>query len=408
MTSGPTHRPKLRPGITGAQDGDPRFIYLFDELRITRQPLKLTQIEFLCIRMFNGRRSLRDVQNEIMRINGGVLIPIDPIEQLVQRLDEFLFLDNDRFRDRLFGPDRQPVCIGCYPPEPKKIQKLFNSLFTSPDGPGLPGEPGCRIANEGRVRAVLVPHMDYARGGATYGWGFKEIVERTDASLFVVIATSHYSPERFTLTRQNFLTPLGKVETDQAYVDALEAEYGEGLFNDPVAHLPEHSVELEVVLLQHLFEGKRPIRIVPLVVGSFGDCVQAEAQPKNRGDIKRMIAALRKVEADCKEPVCYVISGDLAHIGPKFDDPEPVHKDQLEVSKSQDMALLDCAERVDVNGYFEVIAKEQDARRICGLPPTYTTLEALQPGKGRLLHYGRYIDPRGFESVSFASMAFAE
>ena len=46
-----------------------------------------------------------------------------------------------------------------------------------------------------------------------------------------------------------------------------------------MAHLPEHSIELEVVLLQYLYEGKRPFRIVPLVVGSFHDCVDSGTEP---------------------------------------------------------------------------------------------------------------------------------
>jgi AmmeMemoRadiSam system protein B len=120
-----------------------------------------------------------------------------------------------------------------------------------------------------------------------------------------------------------------------------------------------------------------------------------------------MINALRKVEAERKESICYVISGDLAHIGPKFEDPAPIDESQLRQSHAGDMAILECARRADMNGYFDVIARERDRRRICGLPPTYTTLSAFKPSSGKLLHYGRYVDPDGFESVSFASMAFA-
>jgi hypothetical protein len=33
-------------------------------------------------------------------------------------------------------------------------------------------------------------------------------------------------------------------------------------------------------------------------------------------------------------------------------------------------------------------------------------LEALRPAGGKLLHYDQYVHPGGYESVSFASMAF--
>src|SRR5262249_3009125 len=120
----------------------------------------------------------------------------------------------------------------------------------------------------------------------------------------------------------------------------------------------------------------------------------------------RMIAALRKVEAATPEPICYIISGDLAHIGPKFGDELPVHDGQLDHSRRQDHELIRQAEAVDLAGYFQVIAAEQDVRRICGLPPTYTVLDAIQPGTGKLLHYDQYVHPHGYESVSFASVAF--
>jgi AmmeMemoRadiSam system protein B len=282
------------------------------------------------------------------------------------------------------------------------LRRQLRKFFTGNDGPGLPREK----KPDGKLRAALIPHVDYARGGHTFAWGFKELFERTDASLFVVIGTSHHSAHRYTLTRKNFKTPLGIVPTDQQYIDRLVAHYGHGLFDDEICHLPEHSIELEVVFLQFLYEGRRPIRIVPLVVGPFQDSVEAGSLPALRPDVARMVEALRKVEAETEEPICYVVSGDLAHIGPKFDDPEPVAEPLLTHSREQDQAILRQAEAADPAGFFQVIADEGDRRRICGLPPTYTLLEAIRPRRGKLLHYDQYVHPLGHESVSFASVAF--
>src|SRR5262249_23711645 len=156
------------------------------------------------------------------------------------------------------------------------------------------------------------PHMDYTRGGSVYGHGFRELFDKTSARLFVIIATSHYSASRFTLSRQNFLTPLGEAETDRNYVHRIATIYGDEAFDDPFAHFPEHSIELEVVLLQYLYEKHRPFRIVPLLVGSFGDAVQESSSPDRCEDIMRMVEALKVAEAKCEEEVCYIISGDLA------------------------------------------------------------------------------------------------
>src|SRR5262249_8204387 len=143
-----------------------------------------------------------------------------------------------------------------------------------------------------------------------------------------------------------------------------------------------------------------------LLVGSFHDCVLSGVPPRAQDDIGRMIEALRQVEAETPARICYLISGDLAHIGPKFGDAHPVAEPVLKHSHTQDQAILRQAESADPTKFFRVIADEGDSRRICGLPPTYLVLEAAQPEKGRVLHYGRYVHPRGHESVSFASVAF--
>ena len=80
----------------------------------------------------------------------------------------------------------------------------------------------------------------------------------------------------------------------------------------------------------------------------------------------------------------------------------------LAASREQDQGILKQIERADPKGYFETIAAEDDARRICGLPPTWLTLAAARPKKGRVLHYQQYAHPQGHESVSFAAAAFYE
>jgi hypothetical protein len=396
-------RPCLRRGLAAAQDeSDPRFIVVWDPYRLSNRPQRLSLIEFCCVQLFDGERSLRDIQAEAMRVLGGELLPLEVFRALVQRFDEALFLESPRLREWLASPVREPSCIGCYEGEPRALREQLRGLFTGPGGPGLPG----RAPINNRLRAALLPHIDYHRGGVGYAWGFKEVVEHTDASLFVIVGTSHYSSHRFTLTRKHFKTPLGVVPTDQDYADRLVAGYGDGLFDDELAHIPEHSIELEVVVLHYLYENRRPIRIVPLVVGTFGDCTETGQSPREQDDIARMIAALRRAEEATPEPVCYLISGDLAHIGPKFGDSKPLDPDWLNHSRSQDQALLRHSEEVNAAAYFDSIALERDRRRVCGLPPTYTVLEAVRPARGKVLHYGQYVHPRGYESVSFASVGF--
>jgi MEMO1 family protein len=408
--------PRLRRHIQRIRDPrQPHLGYLVDELRQCPQPVQLPLEEYLCMPWFNGERTLREIQRAAWRINGDEMLPLERLIDLTRRLEEALLLDGPRWQQHIERPVREPVCIGCYDGDPGILSSQVKELFTRRGGPGLP-EPCTQPSKsrgggqgwKGRIRAALIPHIDYARGGVTYAWGFKEVFEHTDASLFVIVGTSHYSSNRFTLTRKNFKTPLGTVPTDQEFIDRLVRHYGDGLFDDELqAHLPEHSIELEVVFLQWLYSQGKPIRIVPLVVGSFHDAILLGCPPSALEDIERMGQALRCAEAETHEPICYIISGDLAHIGPKFNQGQvPVTKQDLAHSREQDLVLLERLEQADTMGFFQTLAQEKDARAICGFPPAFTVLEAIQPQHGKVLNYDRYVHPLGHESVSFASMAF--
>jgi AmmeMemoRadiSam system protein B len=391
--------PRLRSGVAAARDAaDPHVIVLYDELRISRQIVRISPREFTWLQWFDGTNSLGDVRSLAMPAESSGL---DLLQALVTKLEEATFLDGPTFRQVFTGPIREPSCIGCYEGDAEALRKQLAGYLANC---GTAKRPKHR--KRGRLRALLAPHIDYARGHESYAWGYRDLPSHTDASLFVIVGTSHYSGERFSLTRQDFRTPLGVAPVDQPFVDRIVEHYGDGLFDDPLAHIPEHSIELEIVWLQYLFEELRPIRIVPLLVGSFHDCIQMGRDPAGVPDIARMVEALERAEAAAGEPICYVISGDLAHIGPKFGDPDPVAEPFLKRSQSMDDEILAAAERADSAAYFRVIEGEKDARRICGLPPTWTVLRAARPDTGELLHYGRYVHPKGHESVSFASMAF--
>jgi AmmeMemoRadiSam system protein B len=404
-------RPQLRPRLAVAPEGRGAYV-ISDPLRLADRRVRVTMRELAWLRLFDGRRTLRDLHAEAMRFFDGQAVSLEVFTRFVQTLDDALFLEGPRFRvrlrEQLDNPIRPPSCTGSYGDEPGRLRRRLDSLFT---GPGGAGRPGPRQPDE-RFRAALIPHIDYERGGATYTWAFRELFERTPATLFVIVGTSHHSLHRFTLTRKHFRTPLGVALTDQSYIDRLVARYGDGLFDDELgAHSQEHSIELEVVFLQYLFPDT-PFRIVPLVVGSFHDCIATGIAPAENDDIGRMIQALRAVERETSEPICYIISGDLAHVGPYFGDPRPVSPSILAHSLRQDHALLhelgeeEKGKRPDLEGYFRVLAEERDARRVCGLPPTYTVLEAIQPSRGQMLHYDQYVDQDGQQSVSFASVVF--
>ena len=68
--------------------------------------------------------------------------------------------------------------------------------------------------------------------------------------------------------------------------------------------------------------------------------------------------------------------------------------------------LLKAVEEVDPEGFFEVICREGDRARVCGVSAIYALLQAMDAGRGELLKYDQAIEQEAQSLVSFAGMAF--
>src|SRR5262245_2643059 len=103
MTS--PERPRLRPGLAAARDpADRRYVFLWDQFRLTEYQARVTLLELDCLQLFDGTRTVHDVHSEAARSAGGKLMPLAPFESLVRRLEEALFLDGPKYRERLASP----------------------------------------------------------------------------------------------------------------------------------------------------------------------------------------------------------------------------------------------------------------------------------------------------------------
>jgi hypothetical protein len=99
-----------------------------------------------------------------------------------------------------------------------------------------------------------------------------------------------------------------------------------------------------------------------------------------------------------------VAAADLAHVGPRFGDAEPVSPEALARIRQEDEAMLRTVEAGDADAFFDNAARDGDARRVCGLSPVWTLLRATEGAAGELRQYGQWPDPQGV--VTFASVVF--
>ena len=284
------------------------------------------------------------------------------------------------------APLRPPAFAGAvYPGAPAELRRALDRWLALP--------PAASAAPAPPPRLLVAPHIDYPRGAAGYAHAYRALAA-SPAELFVVFGTAHATPARpFTLTRQDYGTPLGPVRTDRALVDALCAAVGEdALLGDELAHRDEHSVELQAVILAHRL--RRPFTMLPVLCSAIGHLADPAATTAP------FLEAL--VRAVAGRRVCWVAAADLAHVGPSYGDPRPPGPAELAALAAADRRTLRCVEAGDAEGFRREALRDAARRRVCGTAPIYAALRASRAG-ARLLHYGRWTD--GVDSVSFAAAA---
>ena len=124
----------------------------------------------------------------------------------------------------------------------------------------------------------------------------------------------------------------------------------EDLTIDEEAHRYEHSTEYPAVILQYLFKGQT--KILPILVGSFYDCMVNKTLPSEQEKINKFIRTLQKVLKNSNKKVVYLASVDFSHIGMKFGN-EFDALEKLEECKKEDLESIRLIENLDVDGFFQ-------------------------------------------------------
>ncbi len=398
--------PKLRPVEAFPVEVDGRqLICLRDPLRYAAESLLVPYPAFLILTLLDGTHSTIDVQEAWTRRFGSILESAE-IRELVATLDRHHYLESERFTAHEAAVaaafHRQPVRRAAhagtsYPEDPDALRRHLEAFFTGIAPRAVPGS----------LRGIVAPHIDLRVGGTAYGHAYAALAAAPEAERFVILGTSHY-PGRglFSATRKDFATPLGTVTTDRAFLDTLARRTDQDLDADEILHRIEHSVEFQVVLLQHVVGAYRPFAVVPILVGSFHEMVLAGRAPARDGRVAGFLAALRATLAEDPRPTVVVAGVDFAHVGAKFGDVDGLSPELLALTEAKDRRLIAALERGDADGFFAEVAADADRTRICGFAPLYTFLALMDGAGGHLLHYDRSRDDTTRSSVTYASLAF--
>jgi AmmeMemoRadiSam system protein B len=380
---------------------------LRDPLQYAAGPVYVPAEAAVLLTLFDGRHSLRDIQEAYTRRFGGLLFR-EHLEALIRGLDEHLLLDGPRFEVRRLDLERQfreaatrPAALAgrSYPADAGALREQLAGYFQHPDGPReTPPSP-----DAGRLTGLIVPHIDFQRGGPWYARGYREAEAAVEPDRWVVLGISHVpTSQPFVLTRKDFETPLGTVLADHEVLQALLPVVGPAYLADEFVHRAEHSIEFQAVFLRHHSPAGQPVRIVPILCGSLHRFVEEKRSPAEAPEVENFLAALRQTLLAIGGTTGVLVSADLAHVGPQFGDMQAVTPGRLRELRDEDLALLRLVETGDGEGFFRAVMREGDRRRICGLPAIYAALRLLPGARGRVLGYGQWPDPNG--TVTFAAL----
>lgn len=262
---------------------------------------------------------------------------------------------------------RYPVMAGKYYPfHPEDLKEQLELAVHSVAAETLP------------VVGAVVPHAGYPFSGAVAAEAFARIPQR---DTYVLIGPNHTGfGLPIALSRETWKTPLGEVECDLELADALR---GSIIEQDESAHLQEHSLEVQIPFLQHLFSN---FKILPICMG-----LQDEETAVDVGEA--LGKAIRNLGRNCT----IIASSDFTHYEP-----------QKEACR-KDAKVIECILEMNVPQIYNLIYGLNVS--VCGYGPISATITAskiLGASRGKLLRYitsgdviGDYNQVVGYGAIIF-------
>ncbi|HWQ36223.1 MAG TPA: AmmeMemoRadiSam system protein B [Blastocatellia bacterium] len=381
-------------------------LLLRDPFRYSEDILIIPPVFVGALQMLDGRSTEAELQQYLSQLIGRPF-PIHPIHEFIEALQQSGFLESAEFeqmRDRKHAafaaaPMRAPAHAGAaYPDNEAELRQQFEERLWTIMPPRT--EP---------LIGIAAPHVSPDGGWECYAAAYNRlrgIREQLRRRTIVILGTSHYGePEKFGLTRKPFLTPFGTVQTDTELTDWLTARAADSVTLEDYCHTVEHSIEFQVLFLQHLLGND--FKILPVLCGAFLNSLLTGRPPEADDSPKRFFEALGEMAELHRDRLFWVLGVDLAHIGRRYGDPMEVAAEtgfMLEVREADDQRLGHVC-RNDSGAFLESVLPGRDPLKWCGFTPLYTFMQAVKAARGSVLKYDQWnIDEQSV--VSFAAMEF--
>jgi AmmeMemoRadiSam system protein B len=381
-------------------------LFIRDPYRFSDAMLIIPPVLVECLQCFDGSQTDLDLRSALVKATGS--LDVSEIERhLIDALSNAGFLEDEKFaqmevdRRREFAaqPVREPSHAGsAYPEDPAEMRETMAEYMTG-------GGPAAAPESDG-LFAIAAPHVSPRGGWQSYRDAYRMLRPEHKDRTFVILATSHYGqPERFGLTRKTYRTPLGDTPTDIPMVDWLAKRTGNAVEMEDYCHSFEHTVELQVIFLQHVLGPD--VRILPILCGSFARSIYQGGMPEDDDKVKRFLEALGELRAREGDKLFWILGVDMAHMGVRYQDRFDALAGEGAMTEvaERDESRIERINQLDAGGFWDLVRQNHDDLKWCGSSPFYTFLKTAPPSRGELLRYEQWnIDEKSV--VSFAGMAF--
>lgn len=392
--------------VMETEDGG-RVVALRDPEGICSETVMLAPAAFVVASLLDGKRELKEIQTLFAGQFSGHVLTEAEINDVVARLDGYGMLDTPSYKTRKEEARKSFASLEVrpashagsgYPADTLELTALVRDNLKAAGMEALAPASGA----EG-VRGLVIPHIDFSRGGKVYGMGHRIHENSRLPGLVVVLGVAHAGgPEPFILTKKDYEAPYGRIKTDLQAVEMLEKAAGRSLTGEEYAHRLEHSIEFQLAWLQAMHRDEQ-FTVLPVLVSAF-EQFTGQASPLYDERIQKTLDGFRAL-VSARKPLL-VASVDLSHVGPRFgDDVEPTEEINGLIREA-DHEMLEPACAGDAEAFWVGGLRDGNERHVDAISAVYALLRILGPStEGKILGYGQSPDPAG-GIVSFASMAF--
>ncbi len=403
------------------------MFYVRDPLEIAPQPLVLGPAGMFVLSHLDGQHTIDQILESLHKALPGGEVGVGEVRHVLGKLSESCYLDDrvsaariGRIREGFEQAEVRPAWHAgtAYPDDPGELAGMLDRLFAAASAEK--GKDGVAKGDrEARLAAVMCPHIDLRAGGETYPPAFTALAEAAGAAqpveLYVILGVAHSGGtepgKSFAIaTGKHYETPLGRAPADTNVIGDWSSHAGRDVTEQQWRHRTEHSVEFALLFLQYIQARAElpPFQVVPVLLGSVDHHLNEGRNPLHSPEVANELEALRAAVSASGKRALYVLSVDLAHIGPKFGDQARVDDAAAAACESTDRDLLGYVQRFDAAGFFRKLKADGNARNVDAVAGLFS-LHSLLPGAvrhGDLLSYGQNRQEDTGSLVSYASMAF--